>query len=466
MKFSQFTYTFDYITAFVTLSLPPGRNNKYLGVHLYAYNSSCYPLLVSLSINGESYSAVSQLDHVGIRRIWEIYFSDPGVGLSSAPSIEVKVRSVTVGVPSGGDILWQPMTTTDDATFTFTPALSATASGKLITQYPWRFRWDGTEYPLGSGGIGPREGASVSSWLPVYNAEGTWAGTNSVLFDAPSSFFMFEEDANTYVYYSEYVAIATTDRAFIGSLGVLSTGKNMITITEKDETLNYVSFVLYVMYSGTAPELSVASTDFTDYNLLYISDVSMSYSWMGCDHIRMYGFLGDAKKGAGSIVWDAVIDGVAYCWMNVYQYYYDAPYIPSLLSVPAPYVYEDTAARGRDTGAVLPSCAWDVELKWLDSNGTPYILPFSMVGESNTAKMQTNGTYGGDKIIMLQSATLSAEEMRDAATIAESRQIAIKDYKGLTPRYPVEEWAWAAVEDISISDSGENGQNITINLLY
>lgn len=131
-----------------------------------------------------------------------------------------------------------------------------------------------------------------------------------------------------------------------------------------------------------------------------------------------------------------------------------------------PYRHVYGTQAGDEIKLLLPDCSWDVELKWLDANGTPFILPFSIDGGKNTAKMTDVGYYDGDRTIILRSPSLTPEEMKIAATIGESLRIAVKFKEAQGRAYPASTWVWAAVDDISIVNvEGEGTQVIEINLL-
>lgn len=131
-----------------------------------------------------------------------------------------------------------------------------------------------------------------------------------------------------------------------------------------------------------------------------------------------------------------------------------------------PYRHEYGPQAGDEIKILLPDCSWDVEVKWLNANGTPFILPFAIGGGKNTAKMTDVGYYDGDRTITLRTPALTSEEMKIAATIGESLRIAVKFKETQGRAYPAGKWVWAAVDDISIINiKEENPQVIEINLI-
>lgn len=124
----------------------------------------------------------------------------------------------------------------------------------------------------------------------------------------------------------------------------------------------------------------------------------------------------------------------------------------------------DPAARNRYRR--LPDCQWQAGIKWLNANGTPFILPFSIEGAETTAKMQDGGAYDGDDVIILRSPALTSEEMKYAATIGESLKIAVVFQRAQGAAYPALTWVWAAVEDITITDMADaQSQTIEIHVI-
>lgn len=115
--------------------------------------------------------------------------------------------------------------------------------------------------------------------------------------------------------------------------------------------------------------------------------------------------------------------------------------------------------RGRLTQMRLPNCQLDYYVKWWDNDGTCYVLPYSVAGETVEAQQDGTPLYEATRTLRLVSPSLTEEERKDALTVAESPRVAVKPYGG--------EWTFARLKDYSTTwELGEEGEaNVELEII-
>lgn len=493
----------------IQFSTPRGSDGRYVGVWFSVdfasqemrYLFSLNALAVRAVVNGTTYQ--SYMAGSGITRMINSRWDDPTIGNPDNPedyTQTLKLTALYVNTGSG----WTDVTDIiidsdgkipDAVTFTFTPALNADATGALIDYYPWKFKWrklsdNCTPYRHVYGPQAGDELGRVAWWssspnpdsLPIGCAAANSVSTIKTRYerDGDMSLFLRSDDAdcmitwessNVYAYDADGNHICTWGWEYVGARSQDYYCLYPVYFPEGTETLD---IVLYFLVGDVAPSPVWMQDTLKWVDVEVWPDITLPYTIFGLNKIRPYHFHSANPPTSAKHIplywWDAAAESKDYycCFMNVAVNSTisetDIPFVSSYTDVWAPYVYEKSG--GSKIKLLLPDCSWDVELKWLDANGTPFILPFSIDGGKNTAKMTDEGYYDGDMTIILRSPSLTPEEMKIAATIGESLRIAVKFKEAQGRAYPSNTWVWAAVDDISIVNvEGEGMQVIEINLL-
>lgn len=459
-------------------------------------------MVIRATVNGKIYQ--SYMAGSGITRMINARWDDPSFGDPERPKDYTQTLTLSkleLSIGMGWNDVTDSITdadgnTPDSITFTFTPALSADATGELISHYPWRFKWrklsdNCTPYRHV---YGPQAGDEMGrvihnvvyddpdvKSLPVGCAAAKSVCTIKTRYerDGDLSLFLRADDANSMITWEMSNAYAyDAEGNHICTWGFDSVGHRRhdyyvsfpVFFPEGTETFDIVLYFL-VGDKGPSPVWMQEYIKWTD--MEEWDEITLPYTIFGLNKVRPYRFHFENMPSSKHIKlfwWDNTAESREFycCFMNVAVNSTisetDIPFLSSYTDVWAPYVYEKSG--GDKIKLLLSDCSWDVELKWLDANGTPFILPFSIDGGKNTAKMTDVGYYDGDRTIILRSPSLTPEEMKIAATIGESLRIAVKFKEAQGRAYPASTWVWAAVDDISIVNvEGEGTQVIEINLL-
>lgn len=436
----------------------------------------------------------------GITRMINARWDDPTIGNPDTPQDYTQTLTLTslcLNIGDGWGEVVEEITdsqgkTPEAVTFTFTPALSADATGTLIDHYPWRFKWgklsdNCTPYRHIYGPQAGDEMGQVYGWgytpnpdsLPVGCAAANSVGTIRTIHEKDRSLFLRPDDADSMVTWETNLLYSfDADGNHLCTWGWERVGFNTrenyvfcpVYFPDGTETLDVV---LFFIVGDIAPSISIIQ-DYTKWSDMEVWDeITLPYTIFGLNKVRPYRLHFDNPPSSGYIRlcwWDAAPLSRAFfmCAMNVAINSTisetDIPFVSQYTDVWTPYVYEKSG--GDKITILLPDCSWSVEVKWLDAKGTPFILPFAIEGGKNTAKMTDVGYYDGDRTITLRSPALTSEEMKFAATIGESLRIAVKFKEAQGRAYPADTWVWAAVDDVSIVNvEGESPQVIEINLI-
>lgn len=493
----------------ISFAAPRGTDGRYIGVwfsvdfrapwirYFFGYET---PLAVRATVNGVTYQ--SYMSGSGITRMINARWDDPTIGDPDEPKDYTQTLTLTafsVNIGDGWNDALASITdadgnTPDAVAFTFTPALSADATGELVDHYPWGFKWrklsdNCTPYrhvygPQAGDEMGQTYGWSYTpnpDTLPVGCAAANSVATIKTYYEKTGdlSLFLRSDDANSmvtwelnniYSYDSDGNHICTWGWEKVGGRDKEYSVLCPVYFPEGTETLD---IVLFFLVGDIAPSITFVEEDIRWSDFEVWDEITLPYTIFGMNKVRPYRFHFDSMPSYKHIKlswWDNAEVARAFymCFMNVAVNSTiketDIPFVSSYTDVWAPYVYEKSG--GDKIKILLPDCSWDVEVKWLNANGTPFILPFAIGGGKNTAKMTDVGYYDGDRTITLRSPALTSEEMKIAATIGESLRIAVKFKETQGRAYPAGKWVWAAVDDISIINvNGENPQVIEINLI-
>lgn len=112
--------------------------------------------------------------------------------------------------------------------------------------------------------------------------------------------------------------------------------------------------------------------------------------------------------------------------------------------------------RGRLTDMRLPDCSIDYYVKWWDEDGACYVLPYSIIGETTEGRQDGSPLYEATRTLRLASPLLTADERKDAMTIAQSPRVAVRPYGG--------EWSFARLNDYSVSWEAGDEDEATLQI--
>ena len=112
--------------------------------------------------------------------------------------------------------------------------------------------------------------------------------------------------------------------------------------------------------------------------------------------------------------------------------------------------------RGRLTHMRLPDCSIDYYVKWWDEDGACYVLPYSIIGEATEGRQDGSPLYEATRTLRLASPLLTADERKDAMTIAQSPRVAVRPYGG--------EWSFARLNDYSVSWEAGDEDEATLQI--
>lgn len=507
----------------VTLQALPDGDGRFGGVYVTAATalSSGRPssAIVAVTVEddeGNAYDYTPVALNMGLcAKLPERFFA-PSYPTNNAPMPSRLKWTVTGVRMMDGTGAWQSCTG-DPVTLDYYPAGRFGASGELLTQYPWRWWWgEDCEAPVPmSRELIPTEGNPIAisfssedasySFDSVIKARDSYpfiimgpaTNTNGYCQLSPNA-----QSQDDFLWYPALTVGQGVRGQYVHVFGIQATEEDtdgclfaMFNI-ETDDGHAYISgdfeCCIGLLTGLDASDFTVLKPesdgdDFAKYSAVeqiggaevYPLGFQMTGSPLPVDklvwlRLRIKG--GNPVNRAGYVIqinYPPVIDKQPQ-WLafGVLQLGNVPPTLNPYTNNYAPFVISRGACRddilsspkhrGRLTHMRLPDCQIDYYVKWWDKDGTCYVLPYSVAGETVEAQQDGTPLYEGTRTLRLVSPSLAEEERKDALTVAASPRVAIRPYGG--------EWTFARLKDYSttweLSEEDEGNVELEVIVNY
>lgn len=484
-------------TVDVTLRVLPDGAGRFGGVYVTAATklSSGRPSSAVASVtvedgDGNSYDYTPVAPNMGLfAKLPDRFFAaDFPVGNGPMPA-RLKWTVTGARIFTGG--AWEECEG-EGVTLEYYPAGRFGASGGLLTRYPWRWWWgEDCEAPLPiARELIPTEGNP----LPITGCAGRpqkWSRQLLDLAALPYSIWHARTSIPYVTVHSDggsyFRARAENDEDLVAVDGVLVDSAYPFTVAVHIVVdFPYIPYDKFEFCVGLMTDLDtditvapVTGDGYVNYSDIEIigSDVyPLGFATTGCGTVvdsmiwLRLRVIGRGSYSTGQQLrfrvdhsrdpWDAPFTVFA-----VFAFGDAPPRLNSITNNYAPFavgaacrddILNSPKHRGRLTHMRLPDCAIDYYVKWWDEDGACYVLPYSIIGETTEGRQDGSPLYEATRTLRLASPLLTADERKDAMTIAQSPRVAVRPYGG--------EWSFARLNDYSVSWEAGDEDEATLQI--